>query len=389
MDNASSAIAFNLACKKQVESYALLCDKIVIMNRKTGRIITRRDFLKKTAAGAFLAYAGINASTLIRGRGTFAQVSDQFRVVKVHNAAMGGTLVNGWSSQNSAINASVVRTSLDQALTCLTGTGTPQNGWAQIVPATPARNEAVVAIKLNFISSNLAPHTAVASWIIDGLREVGVQASNIYLYDERDLTALYSDLGSPTGIHYLNSGRNSTYYNIAGHIVRLNNLLHNDTADWIINVGVPKSHGTDYGSFTMLMKNHYGSWSPIHAPDAYLASINAHSKVLPRTILNIMDCIYGSCSGGPGGVTSHMPNQIFMGKSSLAVDYLVAKHLLEPPESSGGMNMPINWLRINNWPLEGNFGITQSELQNLALITDCSGDNVRPKAPTNLVVTPT
>lgn len=345
-------------------------------------LITRRQFIKKTAGGLVATAAGLHLGGFINIGKVQAQIpSDEFRVVMMHNAAMAGALVNGWSNQNSQINSAIVSSTMDSGMLCLTQKSSLQDAWSSIFPTGTSMGSVKVGIKVNFITYNIASHTAIVDNIIKNLTSIGVALSNIYVYDERSLDALNTSLGNP-GVNIGNFGRTGGY-SVAGLSTSLTTILANDTVDYIINVPIVKTHWDQYARFTMSMKNHFGSFSPNHGnPSEYISGINAHEKIRGKTILVVLDALYAT-NGGFSGVTTAMPNKLFFGKSNIALDYVAAKYLLD---AELGYNPDLSMAR--SWASLADHGITGTQLDNLPLITSCSGDSVPPKAPINLIVNP-
>jgi hypothetical protein len=115
--------------------------------------------------------------------------------------------------------------------------------------------------------------------------------------------------------------------------------LVDGSVDILINIAMCKGHGQQFGGFTMTMKNHFGTFSPMpgHITNGldYLIGINRTPEILgeidkqtgkvlfPRQQLCVVDAIWAS-KGGPGGNPTHQPNFLAMGVLSPIVDYQVA-----------------------------------------------------------------
>jgi hypothetical protein len=111
------------------------------------------------------------------------------------------------------------------------------------------------------------------------------------------------------------------------------------TVDILINMALCKGHSSGFGTFTMCLKNHYGTFRPgcntSYNNTNYLFSINKTEAILgqmdagtgrivfPRQQLCFIDALWAS-QGGPSGGPSVRPNRFFMGTFGPAVDYQVA-----------------------------------------------------------------
>jgi hypothetical protein len=112
--------------------------------------------------------------------------------------------------------------------------------------------------------------------------------------------------------------------------------------DLLVNIAVNKGHWDEFGTFTMCMKNHFGTFTPEpypgglfeqqHANLSYLLAVNASDILIgglpPQQQLCIVDSIWAGSSsnmGGPGDDTPY--NRLVMGTFAPAVDCLTAKHI--------------------------------------------------------------
>jgi hypothetical protein len=369
-----------------------------------GRRVSRRDFIKTTAAGAALSYAGLNLGKLITGGKALAQASDSaLRVVQINNAAFSKTASNiphGYAAQDANINTAIVYSGMDQAVMCLTQKASPLEAWRAIVPtpggANPQYAQAKIGIKVNYFNPGLGTHVAVVDYLINSLVNLlGFTPGNIYVYDGSSGSKqdyLKTALVNGAAVNVGDFGRAGSYP-IAGYNSTLTTLINNDTLHYLISAAVCKGHSGYAGGFSLTMKNHYGSFQPLsHSYDGYLAGINAHSKIQNKTILALIDAIY--CCNGATGTTRTTPvNKLIVGKVPIAVDFVSAKNLIELPVNQGGCGYTVDWAnRVNKWPDEGVFMLNGSRLDlatlsSLPMITACATDTVKPKAPTNLQIT--
>lgn len=80
---------------------------------------------------------------------------------------------------------------------------------------------------------------------------------------------------------------------------------------------------SEFGSATITMKNHLGTFSPVHSTD-YCIGITKSDAIVggtpPRQQLNIVDSLWASMSG-PSAIPDKAPYSLVMGTCSSVVDY--------------------------------------------------------------------
>ena len=219
------------------------------------------------------------------------------------------------SSYSSSINSVTVQTMVDEGIKNLTGQSDVGEAWKSIMPNLGASG--VIAIKVNCRSASLPTHPEVTNAVVEGLLKMTFNGAsfpenNIHIYD--NFKAYFKESGytlnsSSSGVRcYTTSSYSSQSYSVNGVSQRLCTLVQ-DTADYLINIGVLKNHSSMAGA-TLCMKNHFGTCqSPrsmhINYGDPYIPALNALAPIKNKQCLSILDAIYGAHEGGPyGGLRS-------------------------------------------------------------------------------------
>jgi hypothetical protein len=210
---------------------------------------------------------------------------------------------------------------------------------------------------------------------------LGVPAGNIFIYDARHGGAMSRQnpfKGLPEGVNLANkwggfSGTVQVPEPYTGGSTRCLGHLATGEVDILVNIALCKGHNAQFGSFTMCMKNHLGTFNPGPAHGAgggatYLVGINKTPAILgqldpetgavafPRQQLCIVDALWSS-RGGPGGPPSHQTNALLMGVFGPAMDYVGATHLRREI-----MGWPVNPTVTKRFLTE--FGFTPEDMPN-------------------------
>ena len=338
----------------------------------------RRDFLKTAAMGA----AGAVGLTALKFEKASAQTTggwvsgmqvnpaiDNMRVISCYDPKMLSSAPTGqtFTAMNNVVNAAVVASNLDQMAMLLTQKATAAQAWSTIFRSSKDWGSTRVAMKTNGIGGTTTnrPKWSIYKKITDVLVGLGVQPSNIILYDACDnATSYYSPFISLTDATKIRAVMSTRASGLGGFkAVALTNAtniscpadLVDGNIDILVNVAACKSHnGTgghyNYGSCTLCMKNHFGTFtdgaqaqhsdnlhvgnsatSPPPAPLA-LFEINKHSAVLGgnpvRQQICIVDALLSNGASGPGGGWDNRTDRLVMGTFAPIVDYLSAKNIL-------------------------------------------------------------
>ena len=347
--------------------------------------ISRRQFVEKaliagTTIAAFPTIFVPKAKAMWARRTVVHPNVNNLRVVGITDTRM--TKEQGgfyrWASQEKVVVPEIVGENIDKLACTLTEMRNPDAAWRTIFIKPPKKSwsDTVVAIKTN----NCGPqntHSAVMAKICNTLVHIiGVKPSNIHIYD-----AMHGGAGSeahgggggaisfktpfaglPQGCRIENDWGGTSKSTIVSEPWRKRGAkakclkhLVDGSVDILINIAMCKGHLSEFGGFTMTMKNHFGTFYPGPAHEGYgrpgtaqapaqrssdalpyLIAINQTTEILgpmdertgkvlyPRQQLCLVDGLWASGGGMPGQV-SCQPNFLAMGVLSPVVDYLVAK----------------------------------------------------------------
>jgi hypothetical protein len=265
--------------------------------------LTRRSFLKGSAASAALAMVGssavdsLSAQTTTLANGPCNKWPGRVVINFNKNAATGVT-----------VDETVVKKMVTDAICKLTNETTVAAAWKAIFPSTLTATSKI-AIKINILNNgNPAPHAFTVAAICEGLTSMNINGTafpgaNITIYDMNNGNSMdsagYTAARFPSGVKRVkdlkgtNAGAlNKTY---ASALV---------SADFLINVFSPRGHWTEFGGFTLGFKSHYGTYDPVHGDGApaYVRDINCTGPVFNKTVLSMCSGLFGMNEGnGPGG----------------------------------------------------------------------------------------
>jgi hypothetical protein len=335
----------------------------------------RRDFLKTAVVASATGIAATGAEK------SFAQTTDggsqlawtpgmqinpaidNKRVICCHDPNMlTSTPANtSWANQNSAVDATLVASNLDQMAMQLAQKATAADAWNTIFrTGKPSWASTRVAIKTNGILglSGNHPRVAVIKKICDVLvDQFGVPAANIVLYDATDdasiVYASYASLTDATKMRCVVSVLAGSLGNytpvtivnaVAGEgAVECVADLANGNIDILVDIAVAKVHkgpGTSslFGGVTLCMKNHLGTFNrsaghaePLHALAA-ICEINQHQAILGGTPTRQQLCIVDALlcnSASPGGSWDTRADRLVMGTFAPIVDYLAGINIMQ------------------------------------------------------------
>ena len=350
---------------------------------------TRRDFMRKTVIGA----GGIMAacSPGFSGHDTYKHVYvprmavnpdiDNLRVVCGVNTAMAKRDPVSWdmAGQNEPIDGAQVDRTLDAMAISLSRKTDASDAWKTIFrkPESKPWDAVKTAIKVNCIGKN-HPRVAVVNKICVELNKLGVQYQNIYIYDgthnagplytafigkglpERVIVSYKSQALGGTVKMTIPEKKNGAY--------QCTRMIADGSIDILVNIALNKSHDASLGNTTLTLKNHAGTFEPLHIHmGGGLDYILAFSKSNAlwggspvRQQLCIVDSIWGSAKGGPFTVPDKRLDRLIMGTFSGAVDYLIAKNIREPL-------MGVDHGPIDRFVKE--FGYTEAEMTGWESIT--------------------
>jgi len=201
------------------------------------------------------------------------------------------------------------------------------SAWKHVV-----KPQEVIGLKVNCLSGPGGTHHELVEAICERLREVGVKADQIIIWDRMD-----EDLENG-GFKIVYRGNQikcfgndavgfSSDFEIFGSAASLISKTLSHYCDKVINIPVLKDHGI--AGLTMSLKNMFGA---IHNPnkyhlnigDPYIADVYMLPSIKNKVRFTICDTINAQYNGGP----SHMPhwtwpcNGLIFGEDPVALDYL-------------------------------------------------------------------
>jgi hypothetical protein len=314
--------------------------------------ISRRGFLAAAVAGTGGLLAGgfmpVRGEEIGAGKRQVNPRIDNLRVVCCRDPAMIREDPRNWdfASQNVPVNADKVRAAMNAMACSLAKKNTPAAAWAAVFqkPAAKTWAKVKVAIKVNAFAKN-NPRVAVVDAVCRALLGLGVQPSNILVYDgtcnAKEMYGPFIGNGLPAGI------KASVKNDLLGGMVKTDvpapyagkfkcsAALANGTIDILVNIATNK--GSAFAGTTMTMKNHAGTFEPmpIHFGGGlkYIIAFNKSEAILGGTPVRQQLCIVDSLwamTKGPFGVPNKRPCALSMGTFSPAVDYVVARRIREP-----------------------------------------------------------
>jgi hypothetical protein len=330
--------------------------------------ITRRNFIKKTAVAA----AGITAFPMIfipRAKAHWEPKTivhpnvDNLRVVGITDAKMIKPGASPYEVDRFIVQKAVWE-NIDRLACALAQTSDPQQAWRTIFikPPKKAWSDTVVAIKFNSVHHKGpdTPSAIVAKICYSLIRFLGVKPPNIYIYDAVHGMYMKNFKGLPEGCRVeklwgglvaetqipkpwsdvINEGKSKCL-----------KQLVDGSIDILINIAKCKGYiaPPHLGSFSMAMKNHFGSFYPLwgHHPYSgldYLIAINQTQEILgsmdkrtgkvlyPRQQLCLIDGLWTS-----DHLSAQQTNFLAMGVFAPIVDYQVGTKFLK---EKMGWNVP-------------------------------------------------
>jgi len=259
---------------------------------------TRRQFLAHAvAAGATLGTSATPgcraepASRNERGRQRAA------RVVIAHD----DTLTSGQVAEHHDL----LRKLLDASMQRLTDNADPAAAWRKLFKPTER-----IGVKVNTLGLSTQP--AVVDAIVAGLRQAGVKAENIIIWDRFDVELAQAGFklnksGGGVRCHGTDAEQYGSGYQdkieSSGRIGSCFSRIVAEQVDALISVPVLKDH--NLAGVSLGMKNFYGA---IHNPnkyhddncDPYVADVVSHRFIGPKWRLTICDGVRAQYNAGPG-----------------------------------------------------------------------------------------
>jgi hypothetical protein len=265
--------------------------------------ISRRSFLKSSAATAAVSLAGSAAAPVLGGTSTDMKPGPG-------NKWPGRVVVN-YNKQAIAatkIDTSIAKKMIDDSIKLLTDMKTVGEAWKSIFPVITETTKIAIKVPCGCAVAAMAPHWSTVKAIIDGLLQMDLGGkklplANITIYDMNcknnfatcdftaanlpDVTIVYDKLGSG----FTDGAKNLQYAKTL------------NGADYLINVFRPGGHWKDMGYFTLGFKNHYGTYTFDHSAgaQAYIRDINCTGVVYNKNVLSVCVGLNGAKENGQPG----------------------------------------------------------------------------------------
>lgn len=292
----------------------------------------RRQFLRGCFSAALLSAESCKSET--NGAGAPQTAPGQSRVVIARDGAL--------RKPGAGPDPGRLLKLLDRAMQAFYNRDSALEAWRQVV-----RPGEVVGLKVNCLAGKgISTHVALVEAICERLRQAGVPAQNIVIWDR-----LNDDLES-AGFRVVERGPGvrcigndmlgyeedlATYGSAASLMCRTLTRVCNV----VINLPVLKDHGI--AGVTMALKNLFGA---IHNPnkyhvnvgDPYVADVYMLPPIRDKVRLTICDAITAQYEGGP----SFMPhwtwpfNALLVARDPVALDH-TGWQILEQKRSERGM----------------------------------------------------
>lgn len=296
----------------------------------------------RTTRRTFLAQAGaVGAGVVLGGRTRFVLAdaaptpSPAARVVIARDEA----LTKGAIFEHGEL----LRKLLNSSMQKLTGSPDARSAWRRVIP-TQGR----VGVKVNTLGLSTQP--AVVDAIVAGLREAGVSAERLVIWDRFDTElarAGYKLNKSVDGVRC--RGTDAEHYGsgylrdveTSGRIGSCFSSIVADEVDVLISVPVLKDH--NLAGVSLGLKNFFGA---IHNPnkyhddncDPYIVDVALHRYIRPKWKLTVIDATRAQYQGGP---TRHPDHAWPFGGLIVSADVVaadaVAADLLEKERSKRGL----------------------------------------------------
>ncbi len=304
---------------------------------RDNQYLTRRQFIKSTAAGAAAIYLAPSIALGLDAPGNVMKS----RVVRVRHEK----LIN----PDERVNIQYARQSVDEALLILTQKKEMKDAWTQIFPNLKSGD--TIGLKVNCISRKCPTHPEIAYSLAQSMIDaLGIDPNNIIIWD-RTTSELkktgYTINQSNKGIRCIGTVESFSIprwilnmkqdeSDAIGYDKSLTVDVGEDTSShlsniltrmctYLINVPVLKDHST--AGVTLSLKNHFGT---IDNPrdchpnycDPFIARLNTAPQIRDKTKLVICDAVFGVYEGGPRGAPQWQPKSILAATDPVALDYI-------------------------------------------------------------------
>jgi hypothetical protein len=257
--------------------------------------VSRRSFLKSSAAATLsvaasggMAVAAPAASTMTPGPGNKWPGKV---VINFNKNAIQGT---------STVVASVVQQMVNESILSLTGESSLGGAWKAIFPNSLSLNSKIT-IKVYSASPQTPSNWEAIKAMIDGLQQMDFNGTkfpitNISIYEgnasNRHSQAGFTAANLPgVKIDYWARDQfaDGTGNEAAGAIKDRAYASNLKNADFLINAFNPHGHSTEWGSFSLGFKNHFGTYELFKPLDIHYSSNANKSQLCPQALCD-MNC---------------------------------------------------------------------------------------------------
>ena len=314
-----------------------------------GRGVSRRDFLRRVAAGAAGAGALWNASCRSPrapdatpppttpapavGGQTKAPVppaDSNHRVLIVRHSGL---------TRNGEVQEEVLAQVVDRAVQDLSGQQSAQRAWERYFSADER-----VGVKVNGLGGpSIATSVLLTKICVERLQGIGVKPENILIWDSNPgfLSACGLQPGTQWGAQVLTMDAEWDDVVEQGSFRGPITAIVTKRVDSYLNLPIMKDHSG--AGITLAMKNHYGSHAnPAdhhgHNCDPYIADLNTIPAIRDKQRLILCDATRGQAEGGPGYNPQYAwnPNLVMAAVDPVAHD-TVGWQLIEAQRASFGL----------------------------------------------------
>lgn len=236
---------------------------------------------------------------------------------------------DGVRTSQGEITLENVRRMLDESVRRLTGEKRALDGWKKLF-----RPDERVTIKVGCLpGANLSTRPEVAFSVAQALVDVGLNPSNIVVWDrsDRELREAGYQIESGGGRincygtdHLRGTGYTRQIYT-AGDVGSLFSRILTERSDAVVSVAVLKDH--DLSGVSLSMKNFYGV---IHNPnkyhedncDPYIAQLMTHRQISGKLRLSVIDGMLAQSNRGPAYAPQYAWewNGLLVSRDPVAVD---------------------------------------------------------------------
>lgn len=276
---------------------------------------------------------------------TRAQITAS-RVVQITNSSAAS------STNRSTINQSTVNSMMDQAIMALTSQISVGAAWNSLFQRNNSKRGKgsvgyvageKIAIKVNFNNDcceneHNADYQTVNAITRQLVQDVGIAASNIYIYDASRTFPTYFQNGLLYGVQQAAQNTNNYYSQNWSDVSVGGTYLAKLVVDTTYIINVPLLRGHAIAGVSLSFKNHYGSIKSV--PDSFhnfdgsstfgqLVNLNKNTNIKDKTVLVVGDGILAITNWniGPHSAPSAIPKTLFVSYDPVAADTVMVSYL--------------------------------------------------------------